>query len=105
MDRLWSEHEVHERRAFEDALTFLARDASADADDEIRFLELQEPPLAEMGEDFLLRLLAHRAGVQQDHVRLFGVSRELEAPGYAEHVRHPRRVVFVHLAAEGRNVE
>ena len=34
MDGLRPEHQVHERRALEDALAFLARDAAADADDE-----------------------------------------------------------------------
>jgi len=42
---------------------------------------------------------------EEDNVRLLGVARELEAFGLAEHVRHARRIVFVHLAAECRDVE
>ena len=36
MQRLRAEHQVDERRALGDALAFLARDAAADADDDVR---------------------------------------------------------------------
>ncbi len=79
VDGLRAEHQVHERRTLENALAFLARDAAADADDETWLAALQQPPLAEVREDLLLRLFAHRAGIQQDDVRFFGICRELEA--------------------------
>jgi hypothetical protein len=52
-----------------------------------------------------LRLLAHRAGVQQHDVGLCRVGRQFKAIGLAQHVGHARRVVFIHLAAEGRDME
>jgi hypothetical protein len=56
---------------------------------------------AQVGEHLLLRLLAHRAGVEQDQVGLVHVLRRLVALGGAQHVDHLVRVVLVHLAAEG----
>jgi cell division septum initiation protein DivIVA len=44
---------------------------------------------------------AHRAGVEQDDVRVFGRVGLLEAFGRIQHVHHLVRVVLVHLAAEG----
>ena len=53
-----------------DGLAFLAGDAAADTDDHVRALGLEPAPLAQQREHLLLRLLAHRAGVHQQHVRL-----------------------------------
>ena len=105
MDRLRAEYEVDEGRALEDAVAFLARDAAAHSDEELRAPQLQQPPLAQVGKDFFLRLLADRTGIEEDDVGLFRVGGDFEAVGLVEDVRHPRRVVFVHLAAEGRNVQ
>ena len=54
------------------ARAFLRRDAAADADDEVGALGLQRAHAAEVVEHALLRLLAHRAGVEQDDVGVFG---------------------------------
>jgi hypothetical protein len=62
------EHEVDERRALQDRGALLARDATADADDQVGTLLFELAPAAEQREDLLLRLLAHGAGVQQQHV-------------------------------------
>ena len=105
MDRLRPEHEIDEGRALEDALALLARDAAAHSDDELRAAKLEQPPLAQVGKNLLLRLLADRTGIEEDDVGLFRVGRDFETVGLAEDVRHPRRVVFVHLAAEGGYVQ
>ncbi len=105
MERLWSEHEVDVGRAGDDRAAFLARDAAADADHEAgpRALEVLHP--SEIGEHLLLRLLAHRAGVEEDEVGVFGLLATLVAVGCGEHVGHPVRVVLVHLASEGADVD
>ncbi len=73
--RLRAEHEIDERRALGDALAFLARHAAAHADDHVRARGLQVAPAAELREHLLLRLLAHRAGVEQQQVGLFRIRR------------------------------
>jgi hypothetical protein len=82
---------------------FLAGHAAADADHHA--LGLQVLDAAEVAEDLLLGLLAHRAGVEQDEVGLFGVVRRGVALGGFEHIGHLVRVVLVHLAAEGLDVD
>ena len=68
---LRAEHHVDEGRARHDGRAFLAGHAAADADDEIGvgLLEMAHP--AEVVEHLFLRLLAHRAGVEQDDVGVF----------------------------------
>src|SRR5882672_11253735 len=98
---LRAKHQVHERRALGDARAFLARHAAADADDHLRPARLQKPPFPEQREHFLLRLLAHRAGVHEEQVRLKRVVGGHEIRASVQHVRHPGGVVLIHLAAEG----
>ncbi len=62
----------------------------------------QRPSCAE---DFFLCLLADRAGVDQDDVGLFGHFRQFQAFGLGEHVGHLGRVVLVHLAPVGLDIE
>jgi hypothetical protein len=54
---------------------------------------------AKLGEDLLLRLLADGAGVEQQHVGPPGSSVSSSPSG------HPRRVILVHLAAKGFDIE
>jgi hypothetical protein len=56
-------------------------------------------------EDTLLSLFAHRAGVEQDYIRLVGAIGAVEAIGFMQQVGHLVRVVLVHLAAERADVE
>ena len=72
VQRLRAEHDVDERRALQDRGALLARDAAADADDEVRVRFLELAPAAEQREHLLLRLLAHGAGVDQHDVGLLG---------------------------------
>ena len=72
VQRLRAEHDVDVRRAPDDGRAFLARDAAADADDEVGLAGLERAHAAEVVEHALLRLLAHRAGVEQDDVGVLG---------------------------------
>ena len=101
MQRLRTEHEIDVRRARDDRRAFLARHAAADADDQIRVRFLQLAHAAEVGEDFLLRFFAHRAGVEENDVRVFRRVRLDEPFSRAEYVDHLVGVVLVHLAAKG----
>ena len=55
---------------------------------------------AEIVEDAFLRVFAHGARVEQDHVGILGPVRARESFGRVQHVGHLVRVVLVHLAAE-----
>ena len=99
VQRLRAEHQVDVGRALDDRRAFLAGDAAAHADQHALGLEVLDA--AEVAEHLLLRLLADRAGVEQDQVGLLDVVRRLVALGRVQHVGHLARVVVVHLAAEG----
>ena len=105
VQRLRAEHDVDVRRARDDRSAFLARDAAADADDEVRPQRLQRTHPAEVVEYALLRLFAHRAGVEEDDVGVVRAVGQREPVGRGEHVGHAVRVVLVHLAAERADVE
>ena len=68
VQRLRAEHDIDERRAADDGRAFLRRDAAAHPDDQIGLQRLQRAHAAQVVEHALLRLLAHRAGVEQDDV-------------------------------------
>ena len=77
VQRLRAEHHVDVGRALDDGRAFLAGDAAAHADQHALGLQVLHAP--EVGEHLLLRLLAHRAGVEQDQVGLLRVLRRLVA--------------------------
>ena len=84
----------------EQRLPFLLRDATGDRDDgPVPGLLLEDAQLAETRVELLLGVLAHAAGVDDDHVRVAVVGRRLVA-GLIEQTGHPLRVVDVHLTAE-----
>ncbi len=105
VQRLRAEHKIDIGRARHYGRAFLAGDAAAHADEEVAPRLLQVFHAAEIVKHFFLRPFSHRAGVEQDQVRVFGPVGDLEAPLCAQQVRHPVRVVLVHLAAEGANEE
>ena len=78
MQRLRAEHHVDVGRALDDRRAFLARDAAADADQQVGVFALEVADAAEVGEHLLLRLLAHRAGVEEDDVGVGWVVRCLQ---------------------------
>src|SRR5690606_4444501 len=98
------EHQVDEGRALEDGLALLAGDAAADADQH-RPVLLQVLPAAELGEHLLLGLFADRAGIDQDDVGLGLVPGQFQAVLGQQYVGHAGRVVLVHLATVGLDVE
>jgi hypothetical protein len=105
VQRLGAEDDIDIRGAADDSGAFLARDAAADADDQVRPLVLEPANPSEIVEHALLRLFAHRAGVEQDDVGVLGtVGERITAIG-GEHVGHLVRVVLVHLTAEGADVK
>ena len=63
MQRLRAEHEVHVRRAPADLRALLARDAAADADDEVGLAPFQLFPAPQLVEHLFLRLFPYGTGV------------------------------------------
>jgi hypothetical protein len=102
---LRAEHQVHVRRACDNRCAFLACHAAADADQHMGMVAFVLPDAAEVVKHLLLRFFAHRAGVEQNHIGFGRVLRLLQAMRGAQHVRHLVRVVLVHLAAEGLDVD
>jgi hypothetical protein len=98
---LRTEHEVDVRRALDDRRAFLTGDAAADADQQTRVFLLQVLDAPEIVKHLLLRLLAHRAGVEQDHVGLLRPVGRRQSLGLTQYVGHLVRVVLVHLATKG----
>jgi len=77
--------------------------AAADGDELLRVAILDCARLREMRREALVRLLADRAGVEDEHVSL-GLRGRLAEAEVLEHALDPLRVVGVHLAAERRDV-
>ena len=97
--------DVHVGRPGAYRVPLLARDAPPDPDDQSRAAVLEGAPAPELREHLLLGLLPHRAGVDEENVRLLRPLRELKPVRMGERIRGPRGVVLVHLAAEGANEE
>ena len=95
---LRAKHHIYIRCPLDDLGAFLAGHAAAHANQHALGFEVLHP--AQVAEDFFLRLLAHRAGVEQNQIGLVHVLRGLITLGRAEHIGHLVRVVLVHLAAK-----
>src|SRR5262249_22676968 len=102
-DRAWSKGDVDIRIELEQALALRLRVAAADRDHLLRIARLQGLRLRKVRREALIRLLANRAGVEDDHVGLV-LGRRLAEPELLEHALDPLRVVSVHLAAKGSDV-
>ena len=102
---LRAEDHVDVGGAVADGGAFLTGDAAANADDQLGILLFQRAPASQLGKDLFLRLLADRAGVEQDDIRLVGVVGQLHCLVVAEQVCHARAVILVHLAAVGLDKE
>ena len=102
-DRARPERHVDVRVEREEALALRLGVAAADGDHLARVALLERARLSEMGREALVRLLADRAGVEDEHVRLL-LLRCLAEAELLEHALDPLRVVGVHLAAERRHV-
>src|SRR5579883_781852 len=101
-DRAGPEGDVDAREELEDALALRLRVAAADRDHPLGVLALAREGSAEVGGEPRVGLLADRARVEDDDVRLLG-PRRLAEPELLEQALDPLRVVGVHLAAEGRD--
>src|SRR5207237_397566 len=97
------EGDVDLRVELEDALALRLGVAAADGDHAIGILALARRGVTEVRGELRVGLLADRAGVEDDDVRLGG-SRRFAEPELLEHALDPLRVVSVHLAAERRDV-
>ncbi|MNQ51408.1 hypothetical protein D3C85_653870 [compost metagenome] len=102
---LRAEDHVDVRRAITDGRAFLAGHATADGDHHVRVGQLQFAPAAELGVDTILGTFADRAGVEQDHVGVFGAGGDFQGLMFAQQIDHARAVVLVHLATVGFDVK
>src|SRR5437764_14720168 len=98
-----AERDVHEREPGEHILLDRLRPAAADAHHDLGAIALDALGLPQVGDEPVIRLLADRAGVEQDQIRLLA-TRRLAVAERLEHPLHPLGVVLVHLAAEGGDV-
>ena len=98
------EHHVHVGRPLDYGLAFLARHAATDADDHAAPRGLELTPAAELREEFFLRLLADRAGVEQQEIGPVGTAHDVaERPVVANEV-WSYDFVFDH-AANGQQIK
>jgi hypothetical protein len=102
-DRPGSERDVDVRVEVEQSFALRLRVAAADRDHRLGIRVLQRLRLGKVRREALVRLLADRARVEDDHVG-FGLRRRLAEPERLEHPLDSLRVVGVHLAPERRDV-
>ncbi len=98
---LRAEHHIDIGRAVADRRAFLAGDAAANADHQLRIVLFQFAPAAQLGKDLFLGLFADRAGIEEDHVGFSRILGDFHGLVFAQQVHHARAVVLVHLAAMG----
>ncbi len=99
-----AERDVDEGELLKHLVLDRLRPAPADADHALRVARLEDLRLVEVRHEARVRLLADRAGVEQDQVGVDPL-RDLLVAQRLEHALHPLRVVLVHLAPEGGDVE
>ena len=102
-DRAWTERDVDLWVELEDPFALRLGVTAADGDDELRVLALSRSRIAEIGGELGVRLLANRAGVEDEDVRI-GLRGRLAESDRFEHAFDPLGVVGVHLAAERGDV-
>ena len=102
-DRAGAKRDVDVGVEIEEPLSLSLCVASPDRDHLVGIGDLQHPRLAEVHGEALIRLLADRAGVEDDDVSLFLRGR-LPQSELLEHALDPLRVVSVHLAPESSDV-
>ena len=102
-DRAGAERDVDVRVEIEDALALRLRVTAADRDDRVRPFALALGGVPHVRGEALVGLLADRARVEDEDVRLVGIDR-LAEPELLERALDPLGVVGVHLATERRDV-
>ncbi len=97
------QHDIDMRHAGNDVRALLLGDASGDGDDQGRLSFFIRPEPADIAQGLLVGLLAHRAGVQNNQIRLF--QRLSWLPSFpAEYGIHLLAVEIIHLAAVGEDL-
>ena len=108
MIALRPDHDVHCRRAADDLRALGLRDAARDRDAHLapvaRRLVLGDPQPPEFGVDLFGGLLADMAGVEDHQVRILGAGC-LHKALRRQRVHHALRIVDVHLAAIGLDMQ
>ena len=103
VDRPRAEGDVDKRITLEQPIPLRLGVAAAHGDDRLWIARLRRARVPEVGCEPLVRLLADRAGVEDEHVRLLE-RRGLPEPELLERAADPLGVVCVHLTAERRDV-
>src|SRR5215218_911111 len=98
------ERHVDERELAEDLVLDALGPAAADADHALGVALLERLRLVQVGDEPRVRLLADRAGVEEDQISVLAGGR-LRVAERLEHALHALGVVLVHLAPEGGDVE
>ena len=104
VQRLRPEHHIHIRRAFYNRFAFLAGDTAAHADHEAGPRILQRAPAPVPENSFSCAFSRTEQVLNRSTSAASGAS-VCSCPCRTQHVRHLPRVVLVHLAAKGFNVE
>ena len=108
MIALRTDHDIHGRRAADDLFAFGLRDAAGDRDFHVaalaRGVVLHDAQATEFGIDFLGGFLADMAGVEDHQVRILDIGR-LDKAFAGQRVHHALRIVDVHLAAIGLDMQ
>src|SRR4051794_32688731 len=99
-DRARAERDVDLRVEREEAVALRFGVAAADGDDHVGALALACAGVAHVRRELRVRLLADRAGVEDDDVRVV-LARRFAEPELFEHALDALAVVRIHLAAEG----
>ena len=100
---LGTKHHVDNRRPHHNLGPFGLGHTTGDGDNHFRVLLFQRLNTANIGIDFLHRLLANMAGVQYHHVGMVGLVYLLIA-GHDQGFGHALAIVNIHLAAIGFDV-
>ena len=101
MQCLRAENNIDIRRPGHNRRAFLARNTTTHRDHQIGLAFLEQADAAKIMKNLLLRLLAHRAGIKDDDIRVFRRIRLDNFFRSTEYVGHFVRIVLVHLAPEG----
>ena len=102
-DRSWPEGDVHVGIELEEALALCLGVAPAHGDHLLRIALLERPRLGEVCGEALIRLLADRAGVEDEDVRALLLGALTQAELF-EHALDPLGIVGVHLTSERGDV-
>ena len=97
-----AEHHVDPRSLVEDDRLVLLGEAAADGDLHALVLALGAREVAECSVELVVRVLAHRAGVDDHHVGRGALGADV--PGRLERTAQALGIVHVHLAPEGAHL-